>query len=182
MAFFNENLANQLHREQEATFLISGVILNLNALIVLAHYCYFLIGYFKLDWGLEGISLVGVLSILILVIYLGRYWSLKIQAWLFPFSAALTYYNFKIFLVHKMLGLLFLPIVIFFAFAPSASLLIWPSIVFGAGIILYRYFRAIQSTQHHLTRYKFHFFLYLCASEVAPALLLIKALSLQELL
>ena len=182
VAFFNRNLASQLQREQEATFLVSGVILNLSSALVLAHYSYFLISYFKLDWGLKGISLLGVLYLLILGVYLFRFWSLKLQAWIFPFHKELTFYNFQIFLVHKILGLLFLPIVIFLAFAPSAGLLIWPSIVFGSGIIFYRYFRAFQSAQHHLLLYKFHFFLYLCASEAAPVLWVIKVLSLQQLL
>ncbi len=182
VAFFNRILASQLQREQEATFLVSGVILNLSSVLVLGHYAYFLIKYFKLDWGLEGISLLSVLCLLILGIYLFRFWSLKLQAWIFPFHKELTFYNFQIFLVHKILGLLFLPIVIFLAFAPSAGLLIWPSIVFGSGIIFYRYFRAFQSAEHHLSLNMFHFFLYLCASEVAPALLMIKVLSLQQLL
>ena len=184
VSFFNYNLAKQLSREQETSFLISGIILSLNALIVLGHFAYFLITYFALDWGLKGVGLVVLLTGLLAAGYMTRYWLLKIQAWIFPFKKELNFYSFQLFLAHKVLGMIFLPLVICLAFFPDqlADALIWPTLLLFLGVIAYRYLRAFQIGSEYLLFNKFHFLLYLCTAEVAPAILILKALFIQELL
>jgi len=182
VAFFNSTLAQQLSREQESTFLISGTLLNLNAFIVLGHFAYFLIRHFKLDWGISGIGLVGLLIFLLMCINLLRFWSFKIQSWIFPFNKEVSFYSFHIFLVNKVIGIIFLPIVILQAFIPDPSFLIWPAILTYLGLISYRYFRSFGIADKYLAFHKLHFFVYLCTAEVAPVVLIIKVLALKELL
>ena len=184
VSFFNYNLAKQLSREQETSFLLSGIILSLNAHMVLAHFAYFLITYFNLDWGVKGAGLLFLLTGLLAAGYMIRYWLLKIQVWIFPFKKELTFYSFQLFLAHKVLGIVFLPLVICLAFFPDqlSEALIWPALLLFLGIISYRYLRAFQIGSEYLLFHKFHFLLYICTAEVAPTILIIKALFIQELL
>lgn len=112
--------------------------------------------------------------------YLVKFTGLKILGWLFRKQEAADSYIFIVFIVNKMIGILALPFVVMLAFATgdvyTASLsLSWCLL---AGLMGYRMVLTYGSLHNLVKVNPFHFFLYFCAFEIAPLLLVYKALLL----
>jgi hypothetical protein len=111
-------------------------------------------------------------------VYLGKYVVLKITGWIFNISSATDTYIFIVFLVNKMIGIFLLPLIILLSF-PNKYLL--PVVVLSSYIMLillfgYRFINAFRPIRSEIKVNRFHFFLYLCAFEIAPLLLIYKVL------
>ncbi len=99
----------------------------------------------------------------------------------FPVEKEAHLYGFVTMLVNILLGLVLTPINLAVAFAPAFIVEIAAWLGLGAIIIFY-FFRQLKGlfiAGRFLGRHKFHFFMYLCASEIAP-LLIIGKLALGE--
>lgn len=109
-------------------------------------------------------------------VYLVKFISLKATGWIFNVRALADTYIFIVFIINKVLGIFLLPVLFIVAFSPvglanTAWVLSW--IVIG-GLLLYRYILALSAVRTYVQVSVFHFFLYFCAFEVAPVLLLYK--------
>lgn len=116
--------------------------------------------------------------LLVLAIYLGKFIILKIIGWIFNVSNATDTYIFIIFMVNKMVGIFLVPVLILMAF-PYGSFL--PVIITLAFIMLaltlaYRFIISYKPIRNEIKVSRFHFFVYLCAFEIAPLLLIYKVL------
>ncbi|WP_162915820.1 DUF4271 domain-containing protein [Paraflavitalea soli] len=116
--------------------------------------------------------------LLVLAIYLGKFIILKIIGWIFNVSNATDTYIFIIFMVNKMVGIFLVPVLILMAF-PYGSFL--PVIITLAFILLaltltYRFIISYKPIRNEIKVSRFHFFVYLCAFEIAPLLLIYKVL------
>ena len=109
-------------------------------------------------------------------LYLGKYLCLEIAGYIFNTKELVKNYIFIVFMINKVLGILLLPFILLLAFANP---IFYPIAVWGAGalallLILYRYLFSLTSVRNKLHISSFHFFLYLCAFEVLPLLILYK--------
>jgi hypothetical protein len=116
--------------------------------------------------------------LLVLATYLGKFIVLKIIGWIFNVSNATDTYIFIIFMVNKMVGIFLVPVLILMAF-PYGSFL--PVIITLAFIMLaltlvYRFIISYKPIRNEIKVSRFHFFVYLCAFEIAPLLLIYKVL------
>ena len=111
-----------------------------------------------------------------LVLYLGKYLCLQIVGFIFNVKELVGTYIFIVFLINKVLGILLIPFILMLAFAKPA----YYGIAIGGGAILtillflYRYLFSLTSVRNKLHISSFHFFLYLCAFEILPLLILYK--------
>ncbi len=112
--------------------------------------------------------------------YFVKFVFLKIAGWLFNVEEAANAYIFIVFIINKMIGIMLLPFIAILAFSVgnvyTAGLVISWCLV--AGLILYRFILTYASVRNQVKVNPFHFFLYLCAFEIAPLLLIYKALLL----
>ncbi|MDP4261101.1 MAG: DUF4271 domain-containing protein [Bacteroidota bacterium] len=112
------------------------------------------------------------------VIYAVKFVGLKISGWLFNMKEAADSYIFVVFVINKVLGIFLLPFSILLSFiqgdAYTVSLVLsWC----GVGVLLiYRFILTYASVRNQVRLNPFHFFLYFCAFEIAPLLLIYKAL------
>jgi len=109
-------------------------------------------------------------------LYIGKYICLTIAAYVFNTIELVQTYIFVVFMINKVLGILLIPFILILAFAKPY---LHPFVVWGAGslvvlLILYRYLFSLTSVRNKLHISSFHFFLYLCAFEVIPLLILYK--------
>ena len=109
-------------------------------------------------------------------LYLGKYLCLAIAGYIFNTRDLANTYIFVVFMVNKVLGILLIPFILILAFAKPVY---HPIAIIGAGalsvlLILYRYLFSLTSVRNKLHISSFHFFLYLCAFEILPLLLLYK--------
>ncbi|MCU0334637.1 MAG: DUF4271 domain-containing protein [Chitinophagaceae bacterium] len=109
-------------------------------------------------------------------VYLVKYISTATSGWVFGFHELAEQYNFMVFLVNKVVGILLLPASIILALGSSGlqSVFVVLSIA-GLGLLfIYRYVLAIPMLRQHVRAIPIHFFLYLCAFEIIPVLVLYK--------
>jgi hypothetical protein len=115
-------------------------------------------------------------SIFFLLLYLGKYICLQIIGFIFNVNDLVSTYIFVVFLVNKVLGILLIPFILILAFSSPAYYTI---AIVGAAILtlllfLYRYLFSLTSVRNKLHISSFHFFLYLCAFEILPLVILYK--------
>lgn len=112
------------------------------------------------------------------VIYAVKFLGLKVAGWLFNIKGTADAYIFVVFIINKVVGIFLLPFLILLSFIQGdaytvALVLSWC----GIGIlIVYRFLLTYASIRNQVRFNPFHFFLYLCAFEIAPLLLIYKAL------
>ena len=111
-------------------------------------------------------------------IYTVKFVGLNITGWLFNIRPAANIYIFIVFMINKVIGIFLLPFLVLLSFIRGdahgiAMFLSWC----GIGVFfIYRYFLTYTSVRNQVRFNPFHFFLYLCAFELAPLLLIYKAL------
>ena len=109
-------------------------------------------------------------------LYIGKYVCLTIAGYVFNTVELVQTYIFVVFMINKVLGILLIPFISILAFAQPY---LHPFAIWGAGLlmillILYRYLFSLTSVRNKLHISSFHFFLYLCAFEIIPLLILYK--------
>lgn len=111
-------------------------------------------------------------------IYFIKFTGLKLSGWIFNMEEAASAYVFIVFVVNKMIGIFLLPVVICLAFMkePGYSAVLVLSWCGVGSLLLYRLVLTFSAIRNQVRLNPFHFFLYLCAFEVAPVLLIYKGL------
>lgn len=175
-AFLNQNLMSLLYREK-------GTILRLPYVLLYTLSIFSVGTMIFLTTNVFGIKIVGsnLTSLIICLvgaaaIYLGRHISLRVLAYIFPFSKELKFYSFSIAIFNFVIGIVLLPFIIFIAFAASNThtILLYTALFSVSILYIFRIIRSLLITNKYLTHNKFHFFMYLCTVEIAPILILLK--------
>jgi len=111
-----------------------------------------------------------------IALYLGKFVCLQIVGFVFNTRELVGTYVFVVFMINKVLGILLLPFVLILAFSKPAyySLAIGGAAILTVLLFLYRYLFSLTSVRNKLHISSFHFFLYLCAFEILPLLILYK--------
>lgn len=174
-SFTNDNLLKLTQREEHnglnGGFLLLYIVYAINA----ATFIYLLIRDFSPssspNWLLVLMAVV--------VIYLVRHIAMFFLGIIYPVQRESSQYSFLIAVVNILLGLLLLPFNLLIAYAPEFVSV--SSIYIILGVIAFLFIiRMIKGFLLGLINYGtnlFHFFLYLCTFEIAPALLIFRFFS-----
>jgi hypothetical protein len=176
--FFRATLRQQQLREQLLQSPLPALLLNVFFMIVFATYCTFLAQYYKFPFAENFWKMLLYASVLVAGIYAGKYILLTIAGWIFGIRNVAETYIFIVFLINKMIGIFLLPFVVLMAF-PNGMLLpvvVTVSYIMLAGMLLYRFMISYRPVRSEIKLNRLHFFLYLCAFEIAPLLLIYKVL------
>lgn len=179
-ALWNPTLSARQIKDQFDIAPLSNLLMNIFFAIVGGLYLYYAVKV--LTPGRTGnippALLILMLIAGIIVIYLGKYAIIRFSGWAFKVEGITEYYVFNIFLINKILAVVLFPFVVLFAF--SDPMWIGPGIIISlimAGLLLInRYTRSWQVFGSFFQYSKFHFFTYLCASELLPLAVLMKLL------
>jgi len=176
--FFRTTLKERQISEQLMQTPVPSILLNGFFTVSAGFYCTFLLGHFGLNPAGEFWTLflycVGGLAAAYFVKFIG----LKISGWIFSLKAAANSYIFIVFIINKMIGILLLPFLLMLAFSTGSvysvgMTLSWCLI---GGLLVYRLFLTYMVVRNQVKVSPFHFFLYFLAFEIAPLLLVYKAL------
>ena len=176
--FFRTTLKYRQIREQLMKTPLPSLLLNAFFVICAALYACFLLLHYELIerdeyWRYFLYSCIGLSTI-----YFVKFLGLKVIGWIFNMRDAADSYIFIVFVINKVIGVFLLPFIVMLAFMTGtgysvALVLSW----FGIGaLILYRFILSYAAVRNQVRFNPFHFFLYLCAFEIAPLLLIYKAL------
>lgn len=182
-ACYNNNLTNQIVRDENLLMQRASVMLNVTFSIIAAAFIYLISIHY--DWSLDGMGTGFIrfvfLTLLVSAVFTIKFLVLRACAYLFKLGREMATYTFNIFIINNLLGLVLIPLValILFGNILDASTLI--VIACGAAAIayLYRLGRGILIATRYPGFSPFYLFLYLCALEIAPLLVLVKLVSEQ---
>jgi len=176
--FFRVSLRQQQIREQVLQTPLPSLLLNILFVISAGLYACFLFHYSQLGAGIRFWILYLNCIALLGTIYLVKFVVLKFIGWVFSISRATDIYIFIVFLVNKMLGIFLLPFLIIIIFSGQEWREIFITISLAMIFVLwsYRILAAYRPVRNEIKLTPFYFFLYLCAFEIAPLLLIYKVL------
>jgi hypothetical protein len=182
-ACFNNNLTNQIVRDENLLMQRASVMLNVTFSIIAASYIYLVSVHY--DWSLDGIG-TGFIRFVFLALIVSAAFTLKFLvlrfcAFLFHLGREMSTYIFNVFIINNLLGIALVPFVALILFGNSIDstiLIITAATVIGIAW-LYRIGRGILIATRYPAFSPVYLFLYLCALEIAPLLVLVKLVSKQ---
>ena len=176
--FFRTTLKQRQIKEQLMQTPLPSLVFNGFFVASAGLYVNFLLHYFNFTpvdnfWLLYLYCCIGLS-----VIYLVKFVGLIICGWLFNMQKAADSYIFIVFIINKVIGISLLPFLVLLGFTDGvmysvALVLSWCCV---GGLLLYRFILGFAAIRNEVRFNLFHFFLYLCAFEVAPLLLIYKLL------
>ena len=112
------------------------------------------------------------------VIYIAKSFFIVFFGWLFDVQETASNYQFIVFLVNKIAGLWFIPLLLILVYSTGAGFNIISAVTITIILILllYRYIVSLSVVGKKLKIHPLHFFLYLCAVEILPLLITYKLL------
>jgi Domain of unknown function (DUF4271) len=141
-------------------------------------YVYLVFRYYHAAPKLKTVPLMLFCIVLLSIIYLGKFLSLKFTGWLTGYADVTNTYLFVIFLINKIAGILLLPFIIIMAFSDSGlvSGSIVASFIFICLLVLLRFYRSYGLLKNQLKISSLNFLIYIVGLEVVPLLLIYKSL------
>lgn len=179
-AFRNPTLSARQLKDQLEGASVPSLLMNILFTIIGGAYVYYLVRLFtpQSAGNISPILLLGMIIGGMMLIYMAKYFVIRFSGWAFRVDNITEHYVFNVFLINKILAIVLLPVSILLAFAePSISgpVVIISFIVMGI-LFVNRYTRSWQVFGSFFQYSKFHFFTYLCASEILPMAILMKLL------
>ncbi|HYM94598.1 MAG TPA: DUF4271 domain-containing protein, partial [Chitinophagaceae bacterium] len=176
--FFRTTLKQRQIREQLMQTPLPSLLFNCFFVATTALYFDFLLIHFKLTPINDFWLMYLYCGIGLSVIYLGKFLGLKFSGWVFNMEEATDAYIFIIFIVNKVIGIFLLPFLVLLAFAGGNIYLVALAVsLSGIAILLaYRFILSYNAVRNQIKVNLFHFFLYICAFEIVPLLLIYKTL------
>ena len=165
---FNLNYLKSLNRESNG---------GKNPLF-LSLYLFFLINLGLLIYGFikdyievsSGIQLLWMIVLSTLGIYIVKHVYIYFMRWVFPLRTPLSHYGFAVVVLNAIVGILLFPVNLLAVLGPENLRYIF--LILGLIIVLVFYltrlFQGFQLSARESSNNIFHFFLYLCGSEIAP--------------
>jgi hypothetical protein len=177
--FVNPALNSRLINEQMQAAKVSNLLMNLFFTISAGAYLYYVTRTF-LDPPPVAAATPGLWMLLLIagvtLVYLAKYLVIRLSGWAFRVETLTGFYLFNVFLVNKVLAIALLPFIVLLAFGEPAwaGTVVVVSFVVAGLLLLNRYLRSWQAFGSFFQYSRFHFFTYLCASELLPLAVLMK--------
>ena len=177
-SFYNSRSLSQISKEENLLsswpFLLLFVLFGLT----MGMFLYLSGKYFQLEYEYKGFEWFLILSALIVGLFALKIIVLRILGFIFGLQKLVKEYVTILYLSYFNAALIFLPLVIAFSLTPHqyAGIYTYAAILFIVLVFVIQFLRAGSNvlSNHHLS--KFYLFIYLCALEISPVLILIKAL------
>ena len=179
-AFWNPTLSNRQLKEQLQGSGLPNLLMNIFFTFAAGAYIYYVVRFFTPHYS--GVIPPSLLIIMLIagtgLIYLAKYAAVRFSGWAFRVEGITEHYLFNVFLINKVLGIMLVPFVIILAFADHewARQMVIISFIVSGILLLNRYIRSWEVFGSFFQYSKFHFFMYLCASELLPLAVLMKLL------
>lgn len=176
--FFRVSMRQAQLREQLTQEQVPALLLNLLFVANAGLYLALLGNYFHWLPNLNLWTFWGYASLALLLLYVAKFCLLKVSGWIFSVSRATNTYILIVFMVNKMIGIALLPLLWMLAFPHPAliQVVITLSVLLLAALFIYRFILSYRPVRSEIKWNPFHFFIYLCAFEIAPLLLIYKVL------
>lgn len=174
--FFNPIRSPRQLNEKMQSAERSNFLMNIFFAVSVGAYLYYVVR--AMSSAGEGVPAFWMILLMagVAAVYLAKYVVIRVSGWAFRAEAATEQYLFNVFLVNKILAISLLPFIVLLAFGEPEwrNTVLIVSLIIGGGLMLNRYLRSWQIFGSFFQYSRFHFFMYLCASELLPLAVLIK--------
>jgi len=174
--FFRATMRQQQIREQALQMPLPSLLLNILFIFSSGLFSCFLLQYYQYT-GPSNFWIIYIYCIIaITAIYVAKFLIIKLCGWIFNIHKAADNYLFIVFMVNKILGIGLLPFLMIIGFSSGVIIDIAIAIALFMMIILllYRFITCFGVLTSEIKLNVFHYFIYLCAFEIAPLLLIYK--------
>jgi ABC-type multidrug transport system fused ATPase/permease subunit len=179
--FFRVTFKQKAIRERLLESTLPSMLLNGLFFISGGFFLYVISGYYH--WQIKGNFWYGLgfWTVILTLVYGLKWLLLRIIGWLFQMQEASNTYTFIVFLVNKVLGVMLLPVVVLMSLAPVSlhPALVTIVLFLLSALFIYRYIISYPGIKASVRVNQFHFFLYLCAFEIVPLLIIYKGLAMR---
>lgn len=179
-SFRSPNFGSKQLKDQMETAFFPNLLMNLFYAASAGIYLYYI---FKLNFPQRYSVFSPSLLVTVLIcgfgaLYLAKHLFMTFSGWVFNIKTMMGHYIYNVFLINKVISIVLLPFTVLIAFAqPNIAVpAMIVSLFLVAALFINRYIRSWQVLGAFFQYSKFHFFAYLCASELLPMAILTKLL------
>ncbi len=178
-SFYSKRSLSQISGKEEST-ISAGAFIGLFVLFGLTFglFLYQLANYKNVYYSISGLGLFLWLSTLIVILFAAKFLVLKALAFIFDAKNVVKEYIALLYLTYFNAAFVFLPVTLCFSLLAAAFIPILLVVVFLLLVVVFAwlYLRSSMNIISNIRFHKFYLFIYLCALEICPILILIKAL------
>lgn len=179
-SFFSNRILNNLNKEDNLFTSWPFLLLFVQFGFTIGMFFYLVTQYYHMSFADTGFQFYVSISILIVVLYILKIVLLRLLGYLFNIQKPVNEYVSILYLSYFNIALMFIPLVIAFALSPLkyGPYYIAISFILLAIVFVFQFIRAGVNILSHYRFSKVYLFLYFCALEICPILILIKAIGL----
>jgi len=143
-------------------------------------FLYQLASYKGVYYSVSGFRLFISLSFIIIILFAVKFLVLKFIGFIFDIHKLVAEYISILYLTYFNIAFVFLPVTLCFSLlgAPYIPYLLAVALLLIVTIFTWLYLRSSVNIISNIRFHKFYLFIYLCALEICPVLILIKALNI----
>jgi hypothetical protein len=177
-ATFNERMTKQMMREEHVFSNRASVLLLFLFSVSVSFHFYFIGAYFLGFWSTTDFAPF-ILILAGVVLFSLMHWAVHMASRFLLWNGyGIREYTYTIALINKSSVVLLLPLALILGFVSKTLFVpfVWLMLLVVLGLVLYRLYRGVRIALEHQVNW-FYFICYLCALEILPILLMVKALS-----
>lgn len=178
-SFYSKRSLSQTSGKEEST-ISAGAFIGLFILFGLTFglFLYQLANYKNVYYSISGLGLFLWLSTIILVLFAAKFVVLKMLGFIFDAKNIVREYIALLYLTYFNAAFVFLPVTLCFSLLAAVFIPALIVVVFVLLVVVFAwlYLRSSMNIISNIRFHKFYLFIYLCALEICPILILIKAL------
>ncbi|WP_348619694.1 DUF4271 domain-containing protein [Pedobacter lusitanus] len=180
-SFYSNRGLNNLNKEDNVFSSWPFLFLFIQFGFTIGMFFYLVAQYYQLAYVHQGFRFFVSVSVLVVVLYAMKIFLLRILGHLFNIQKPVHEYISILYLSYFNISLIFIPLVVAFALSPmkyGIYYIVISFILLGV-IFTFQFIRAGINILSHYRFSKFYLFMYFCALEICPILILIKAIGLE---
>jgi hypothetical protein len=179
MSFYNNRVLSQVSKEENllnswafvGLFILFGFTFGL--------FIYQFTNYKEIYYRISGIQLFTSFSLLVIILFAVKLVILRFLGFVFNISRLVAEYSSALYLTYFNITFVFLPVTLCFSLLAAAYIpyVLVIALFLVVTIFVWQYLRSSVGIISNFKFHKFYLFIYLCALEICPILILIKALN-----
>ena len=177
-SFYSKRMLSQVSKEDNiinswtfiGLFLLFGLTFGL--------FLYLLAFHYHVYYSISGVRLFVSLSLIILILFAVKFVIVKFLGFVFNINKLVSEYLSVLYLTYFNITFVFLPVAVCFSLLANQLIpyILAIALILIVIIFIWQYLRSSVNIISSIVFHKFYLFVYLCALEICPILILIKAL------
>jgi hypothetical protein len=179
-SFYSKRVLTQVGKEDSIINAWTFIALLLLFGLIFGLFLYQLAQYKGVYYSINGVRLFVSFSLIILIALAIKFLIVKFLGFVFNINKLVTEYLSTLYLTYFNIGFVFLPVTVCFCLLTAGwiNYVLWIALILAVVIFIWQYLRSSVNIVSNILFHKFYLIVYLCALEICPILILIKALNI----